>query len=42
MHFDTGYPSKPYRGPEANKRLVERQQEREKREERREERRERD
>jgi hypothetical protein len=41
MHFDTGYPSKHYRGPEANKRLVERQQKREEREERREERRER-
>jgi hypothetical protein len=37
MHFDTGYPSRPYRGPEANKRMHERQ---ERREERREDRRE--
>ena len=36
MHFDTGYPSRPYRGPEANKRLVERQERQEAREERRE------
>ena len=41
MHFDTGYPSRPYRGPEANKRWHERQQRREeRREERHEERRE--
>jgi hypothetical protein len=26
MHFDTGYPSRPYRGPEANKRWHRRQQ----------------
>lgn len=33
MHFDTGYPSRPYRGPEANKRLLQRQERREKRQE---------
>jgi hypothetical protein len=36
MHFDTGYPSRPYRGPEANKRWHERQERREERQERRE------
>jgi hypothetical protein len=39
MHFDTGYPSRVYRGPEANKRWHERQRRREQRQERREERR---
>ena len=39
MHFDTGYPSRAYRGPEANKRWHERQERREERQERREQRR---
>jgi hypothetical protein len=40
MHFDTGYPSRAYHGPEANKRWHERQQRRQERaQERREQRR---
>jgi D-alanyl-D-alanine carboxypeptidase len=39
MHFDTGYPSRAYRGPEANKRWHERQERREDRQERRQQRR---
>ena len=31
MHFDTGYPSRPYRGPAANKGLLERQERQERR-----------
>ena len=39
MHFDTGYPSRHYRGPEANIAMLERQERREYRREHRQERR---